>query len=237
MLQTQTHSESFSKFAAAFVKAQSKISGASKDKNNPAFKSKYADLESVTDAIRPAAAEFGLAYFQSPTLTEDGKLYLVTTIIHESGEWLRHEMIMPISKMDPQGFGSAMTYARRYALSAAFGVAPEDDDGNAASGVTPKPAYTSNAPAKPAYSAPAKPAYTAPAKPATPATPAAAAPAASAPPDNLADLIADGAAAAKRGMPAYETFFMGLSTADKKAIGGAQHDKWKALADAVKAAA
>jgi hypothetical protein len=137
-------SDSIIKIAPAFVKAQAEISGASKDSSNPAFKSKYANLESVTDAIRPAAAKQGLAYFQDATMLDGSRLMLTTRVIHESGEWLEFEMIMPISKLDPQGFGSAMTYGRRYSLSAAFGVAPEDDDGNAATGAAPKPAYQSN---------------------------------------------------------------------------------------------
>ncbi|MDQ2823597.1 MAG: ERF family protein [Pseudomonadota bacterium] len=215
-------SESIIKFAPAFVKAQAEISGASKDKANPAFKSKYADLQSVTDAIRPAAAAHGLAYFQDATMTEDSKLLLITRVIHESGEWVEYEMRMPIAKLDPQGFGSAMTYARRYSLSAAFGVAPEDDDGNAASGVQAKPAPYNTTPARVA---------TPPvvAKPATPA--------ATTPPANLADMVMNGETAAKAGLPAYEKFWKSLTVVEKNALGVPQHDKWKALASLAKVAA
>lgn len=221
-------SPSITEFAKAFVKAQAEISGASKDSSNPAFKSKYADLESVTDAIRPAAAKHGLGYLQDGTLTDDGKLLLTTLVLHESGEWIEYEMKMPISKLDPQGFGSAMTYGRRYSLSAAFGVAPEDDDGNAATGVQAKPAQST-------FSAPARPATPAViAKPAVVAKPAAVA---STPPANLADLAGNGEAAAKAGLPAYQKFWTGLTAADKNVIGAPQHDKWKTLATAVKIAA
>ena len=215
-------SESITKFALAFVAAQAEITGASKNKANPAFKSNFADLQSVTDAIRPAAAANGLAYFQDGTLTEDSKLLLTTRVIHESGEWVEYEMRMPIAKLDPQGFGSALTYARRYSLSAAFGVAPEDDDGNAATGVQAKPAQSS---------------CSAPARPATPAVIAKPAAVASTPPANLADLFGNGEAAAKAGLPAYQKFWTGLTVADKNALGTAQHDKWKAVATAVKIAA
>lgn len=222
-------SESITKFALAFVKAQAEISGASKDKNNPAFKSKYADLQSVTDAIRPAAAAHGLAYLQDGTMTEDGKqLLLITRLIHESGEWVEFEMRMPLTKLDAQGYGSTLTYGRRYSLSAAFGVAPEDDDGNAATGAQAKPAQST-------YSAPARPAT--PAVIANPAVVAKPAAVASTPPANLADLVGNGEAAAKAGLPSYQKFWTGLAAADKNVIGAPQHEKWKTIATAVKIAA
>ena len=214
-------SESITKFALAFAKAQGEIGNAHKDAKNPHFNSKYADLASVVDAIRPAAAKHGIAFFQDGTLVETNKILLTTRVIHESGEWIEHEMLMPVAKVDPQGFGSAMTYARRYALQAAFGVAPAEDDGNAASGVQPKQQY----------SAPAKPAYTAPAKPA--ATPAAM-PTPTQPPANLADLVAEGEAASKAGAPAYKKFWAARTAEDKSAIGEAQHKKWVNAAVLVK---
>ena len=228
-------SESITKFAAAFAKAQGEIGSAHKDAKNPHFGSKYADLASVTDAIRPSAAKYGIAFFQDGTLVEGNKILLTTRVIHESGEWIEHEMLMPVAKVDPQGFGSAMTYARRYALQAAFGVAPAEDDGNAATGHAPKAPYTPSAPAKPAYK-PSTPSV--PAKPATPAVTAKPeTPAATTPPDNLADLVGRGEAAAKQGLESYQKFWTAQSVADKKVIGAAQHDKWKATALAVKVAA
>jgi len=121
------------KVSAAFVKAQAEIEKASKDKTNPHFRSKYADLGAVVDAIKPALERHGLAFMQK-FHHDDRGITVETIIIHESGETLSNGTLnVPASKMDAQGFGSACTYARRYSLQAAFGVAPEDDDGNAAS--------------------------------------------------------------------------------------------------------
>lgn len=119
------------KLIAALAAALPKVEGATKDKNNPHFKSKYADLSSVIDAIRPVA-EHGLWFRQEPVEHGEGAC-IRTVYVHTSGEELSAgECFVPASKRDAQGFGSAMTYARRYGLLAAFGIAPEDDDGNAA---------------------------------------------------------------------------------------------------------
>lgn len=131
-------SETLKELATALAKAQGKIKGALKDSANPFFKSKYADLSSVVEAIREPLAECGLSYVQ---IAHDGEscAKVETLILHSSGEWLSCGITsVPVSKADAQGFGSAMTYARRYSLSAAFGVAPEDDDGNAAAKAAPK---------------------------------------------------------------------------------------------------
>lgn len=125
--------------AKALVAAQKEMSGAKKDSTNPHFKSKYADLASVDAAIGPAAAKHGLGYFQR-VVERDNAAAVETVILHESGEMLECGVVaVPVSKSDAQGYGSAMTYARRYSLSAAFGVCPEDDDGNAAAKAAPKP--------------------------------------------------------------------------------------------------
>jgi hypothetical protein len=125
-------SDSIANLAAALAKAQPLIEGAIKDKTNPHFRSQYADLGNVIDAIRPAIAQHGLSFIQRCHDNEFGAK-VETVILHESGEWYSAGTIaIPASKQDAQGFGSALTYARRYSLSAAFGVAPEDDDGNAA---------------------------------------------------------------------------------------------------------
>lgn len=134
-------SESIAALAAAMAKAQGSIKGAIKDSANPFFKSKYADLSSVVEAIREAFSSNGLSYVQRVEPSEAQEVRVETVILHASGEWLSCGFLaVPVSKGDAQGFGSALTYARRYSLSAAAGVAPEDDDGNAASKAAPKPA-------------------------------------------------------------------------------------------------
>lgn len=130
-------SPSISALAAALAKAQPKIEGATKDKLNPHFKSKYADLASVAEAIAHPLADCGLSYVQVSHDRESAAA-IETIILHTSGEWLGCGVVaVPVSKQDAQGFGSALTYARRYSLSAAFGVVPEDDDGNAAAKARP----------------------------------------------------------------------------------------------------
>lgn len=130
-------SESIVALCKALAKAQGKITGAVKDKTNPHFKSAYATLESVVDAVRPVAAENGLSFVQISHDSNESAA-IETVILHESGEWLSAGVVsVPVSKSDAQGYGSAMTYARRYSLSAAFGVAPEDDDGNGAAKAKP----------------------------------------------------------------------------------------------------
>jgi len=130
-------SESIKELATALSKAQGEFSGAAKDADNPFFKSKYADLESCVAAIKPALASNGLSFIQV-SHDEEKSAAIETIIMHSSGEWLSAGKVsVPVSKADAQGFGSAMTYARRYSLSAAFGIAPEDDDGNAAAKAKP----------------------------------------------------------------------------------------------------
>ena len=128
-------SESIANLATALAIAQMNIKGAIKDSNNPFFKSKYADLSSVVEAIRPAFGQCGLSYIQRVEPSDRDEVRVETILLHASGEWLSCGVLnLPVSKADAQGYGSALTYARRYSLAAACGVAPEDDDGNAASG-------------------------------------------------------------------------------------------------------
>lgn len=132
-------SESIAGLAAALAKAQGAMKGALKDSANPFFKSKYADLASVVDAIRAAFSANGLSYIQTVEPSDKDEVRVETTLLHSSGEWISCGVLsLPVSKVDAQGYGSALTYARRYSLSAAVGVAPEDDDGNAASAAKPK---------------------------------------------------------------------------------------------------
>ena len=119
--------------AAALVKAQRAFGPALKDKNNPAFRSKYADLGACIDAVQDALNANGIALLQQTREDATG-VTVETVLLHESGEsWASGPLHVPAAKQDPQGYGSALTYARRYSLMAACGIAPEDDDGNAAS--------------------------------------------------------------------------------------------------------
>lgn len=127
-------SESIKELATALAKAQGEFANAKKDQDNPFFKSKYADMAGVYDASRAALAKHGLAVTQMPDVADDGKVTLITQVIHSSGEWIRSWYPVTPVKSDPQSLGAAMTYARRYAYSSVTGVAVEDDDGNAASG-------------------------------------------------------------------------------------------------------
>jgi hypothetical protein len=126
-------SESIKTLAPAFIKAQKAVEGAEKNKANPGFKgTRYADLSSVVEACKEALNSNGIGYVQTPVPAEPGFLQLSTVLIHESGEWISGTIQLPLAKQDPQGYGSAMTYARRYGLAAMVGVCPEDDDGNGA---------------------------------------------------------------------------------------------------------
>jgi hypothetical protein len=128
---TPRRSDSIAALAGAFAKAQGQFGGAKKDSANPFFKSKYADLASVWDAVRDPLAAHGLAIMQFPRSTDAG-VEVETMLTHESGEWISETLALPAAKADAQGLGSAITYARRYGLQSICGVAPEDDDGNSA---------------------------------------------------------------------------------------------------------
>jgi len=135
MAETFEHSGELKDLAAALAKAQAKVKGATKDATNPHFRSKYADLSSIWDACRSALTENGLSVVQAPGLATEGPAFqatLTTMLLHSSGQWIRSTAAAPLTKDDAQGVGSALTYLRRYALAAYAGVAPEDDDGNAA---------------------------------------------------------------------------------------------------------
>lgn len=130
-------SESTANVFAAFVAAQAALDSAKKGAENPAFKRdgknlKYADLSDHWSAIKPVAQKNGLAIVQELLSAEHG-VEVVTRICHVSGEWIEcGPLFVPASKNDAHGYGSACSYARRYALSAAFGTVADDDDGNAA---------------------------------------------------------------------------------------------------------
>lgn len=121
------------KIATAFVKSQRQFGPALKTSTNPHFKSKYADLANCIEAVIGALNDNGIGLMQRTYECKDGVM-VETMLIHESGEVMECGMLhVPATKMDAMGFGSALTYARRYSLLAATGLAPEDDDGVAAS--------------------------------------------------------------------------------------------------------
>ena len=129
-------SESIKNLAEAMAQAQGAMGAAIKGSSNPFFKSKYADLGSVIEAIKPHFAANGLSYVQFPVSAESS-VGVTTRLMHSSGEWLEQDYFIPLGKMDAQAAGSAITYARRYALQAIAGIPSEDDDGNAATQAAP----------------------------------------------------------------------------------------------------
>lgn len=123
-------SDSIASLAAALAKAQGGMTHASKDAQNPHFKSRYADLAAVWAAIREPLSAAGLSVVQTVTQT-DGAVGVRSLLLHASGEWIASDLHMPVAQKTPQGYGSALTYARRYALAALVGIAQDDDDGEA----------------------------------------------------------------------------------------------------------
>ena len=130
-------SPTIGEIAKALAAAQGEVEGAKKTAENPGFKRdgknlKYADLASVWDACREALSKNGLAVVQLPVPGDDQHLHLLTRLIHTSGEWIASHIAIPLAANSAHGYGSALTYARRYGLSAMVGIAQEDDDGNGA---------------------------------------------------------------------------------------------------------
>lgn len=122
-------SEAINELAGALSKAQGEMQAAIKDKVNPFYKSSYADLGSVWDAARPVLSKHGLCVMQTTELTAEGaRIVMVTTLAHTSGQWVKSFLPLNPSKNDSQGIGSAITYLRRYSLSAIVGVVCDDDD-------------------------------------------------------------------------------------------------------------
>lgn len=127
-------SETIVELSKAFAKMQMELEQPLKNANNPFFKSKYVPLENVVDSITRASSKHGLSFTQFPSSDENGNVTVGTMVMHESGEWIEYDPIcMKPVKNDPQAVGSAITYAKRYALSAIFGITSDnDDDGNEA---------------------------------------------------------------------------------------------------------
>ena len=127
-----TTSNTIADLAKALALAQGAMNGAIKDNKGAFANTKYASLASVWDACREPLTKNGLSVVQS-TRMEGNAVVIITTLLHSSGEYISGEISLPPTKPDPQGHGSAITYARRYALAAMVGIAPEDDDGADAS--------------------------------------------------------------------------------------------------------
>lgn len=125
-------SDSITELAKAMSLAQGSMGAAHKGANNPFFKSKYANLGSVIEAVKEPFSSNGLSYVQFP-IEDGGRVGVETILMHESGEWISNKFTVQLSKQDAQGAGSAITYCRRYGLQAVAGIPSEDDDGNAAS--------------------------------------------------------------------------------------------------------
>lgn len=132
-------SEKIDALAEALAKAQGEMKNAVKGCENPYFKSKYADLAECLNVAREPLSKNGLSIFQANEgIVESSKLAVTTMIMHSSGQFIKVTSSYPIQKNDAQGFGSTLTYARRYSLAAALGLAQEDDDGNSACEPEPK---------------------------------------------------------------------------------------------------
>ena len=128
------HSEQINEIGASLALAQLQMKGAKKDSANPFFKSKYADLAAVSAACMDALNECGIAVVQAPSTMPEGTVSVETMLLHKSGQWMSETVTGKPKDDGPQALGSVITYLRRYALAAFAGVAPEDDDGEAAEG-------------------------------------------------------------------------------------------------------
>jgi hypothetical protein len=140
--------------ASALVKAQKEFGPALKSSTNPAFRSRYADLSACVEAVIDALNNNDI-FMMQPTYECDNGVIVETIFIHSSGEQISSgKLHVPATKHDAQGYGSALTYARRYSLMTACGIAPEDDDGNSASKPKAAPAKPAAQPAAPAKASP-----------------------------------------------------------------------------------
>jgi hypothetical protein len=166
MTTTEIHSSpEIAELAKAMLRVQKALSPACKDAENPFVKNRYATLNSVLDACREALASQSIWVAQYPVAAEPGHLGLVTKLVHaDSGQWQSSIMVMPLPKNDPQGYGSALTYARRYGLATLVGIVSEvDDDAEAATPHRSKPSKATerrnaSSPNPPPQKPPAQPA-------------------------------------------------------------------------------
>ena len=133
-------SETIGKLAGALAKAQSQMTMIEGKSTNPFFNSKYASLAAVLEVAMPALNANEVALVQGNRWSSsDNGFYITSTLMHSSGEWIRSEIRMPVSKKDAHGIGAATTYGRRYLLSSMVGIAQADDDGNQAVKHAPRP--------------------------------------------------------------------------------------------------
>lgn len=142
-------SENIGDLALALSKAQGMLEGANKTSDNPFFKSKYADLHECIEAAKGALSTNDLAVVQTTDNDESGAIWVYTTLIHKSGQWIKGRIKMKPKKDDDQATGSSITYGRRYGFAAIVGIAQKDDDGNASVNVEGKkeqPAKTQDKP-------------------------------------------------------------------------------------------
>lgn len=130
-----TQSDNIGELAAALAKAQGEVGTVTKDSANPFYKNSYASLAAVWEATRPILSKHQLSVVQMPSHDEAG-YYVETQLMHSSGQWIRSRTYMKPVKDDPQGIGSLISYARRYALQAVTMICPDDDDGEVAMGRT-----------------------------------------------------------------------------------------------------
>lgn len=121
-------SRELGEIAKALAAAQGELQDAKKDSINPHFKNKYASLASVREAITATFARHGLSVVQLNEPHGESGVCVVTLLMHTSGQWIKSRLFVPVTKKDPQGFGSALSYARRYALGAIANIATDDDD-------------------------------------------------------------------------------------------------------------
>ena len=131
-----SYSQNLNELATAMAKAQAEIGTARKDAENPFFKKPYADLASIWEACRSPLSKHGLSIVQLP-FASGRQVTVWTMLLHSSGQFISGELTMSAVKDDPQSIGSCLTYLRRYSLAAVAGVAPAEDDGNAAAGNRP----------------------------------------------------------------------------------------------------
>lgn len=132
-------SPTIGKLCAALVAAQAEMRNPPKDSINPHFKSRFADLATVLDTVKPVLSKHKLGVIQMPCEVDGIGPALATMLVHESGEYIRGTVALRPTKPDPQGVGAAMTYARRYGIQAVLGItADDDDDGNHASKPAPQ---------------------------------------------------------------------------------------------------